>query len=282
MATMKIGISTDSFFDREASCVDYHEIRKIGFDCVDINHLIDPRHPIYSMKEAELKKYIGRERDAISQTGLEPYQFHAVWPTNDTSRENREAKAGWLIRDIVICGMLGCHNLVYHPDMPFGWGKEDDAEVAHSNNVALVKRLLPFAEKYNVTLCLENMPFKSHTISTVSKTAEFIDEIHHKNLGMCFDTGHAILFGHQSGDMVRLIGHRLKALHVHDNDGNQDLHLPPFEGIIDWEDFRVALREIEFSGCLSLECYINTNMSPDEQRKKRKKLAETAAYLASR
>ena len=45
----------------------------------------------------------------------------------------------------------------------------------------------------------------------------------------------------------------LRTLHVHDNDGNQDLHWVPFTGVVDWDDFSKALQEIGFDSCLSIE-----------------------------
>ena len=32
-----------------------------------------------------------------------------------------------------------------------------------------------------------------------------------------------------------------------------DLHLLPYQGVIDWKDFLVTLIEIQFEGCFSLE-----------------------------
>ena len=52
---------------------------------------------------------------------------------------------------------------------------------------------------------------------------------------------------------MRLLGDRLKVLHVHDNDGKNDQHRAPFTGTIDWEDFTSALAETGFRGVMSLE-----------------------------
>ena len=42
-------------------------------------------------------------------------------------------------------------------------------------------------------------------------------------------------------------------LHVHSNDGRDDLHTLPFLHPMDWPDFMSALREIGYDGTLSLE-----------------------------
>ena len=47
-------------------------------------------------------------------------------------------------------------------------------------------------------------------------------------IGICFDTGH----GHLQ-DAVPTFDH-IRATHVHDNHGEKDEHLWPFEGTLDW------------------------------------------------
>ncbi len=282
MTTIKIGISASSYYQADGVTIDYRAIKADGFDCVDLNQFSEPAHPIYTMSDTELAAFFEREKAAITEAGLLPYQFHGVWPTDDTSPEKRAQKEQWLIRDITCCALLDCRYLILHPDMPFGWNSEEDPMAAYESNVTLFRRLLPYAEAHDVTLCLENMPFKSHAISGVAKTLEFVRAHNHPKLGVCLDTGHAMVLGDGCGDMVRLLGNALKVLHVHDNDGVCDRHWCPFEGMIDWEDFRAALQEIRFDGCLSLECGVPADCPDAERPQNRKALAATALYLAGR
>ena len=46
---------------------------------------------------------------------------------------------------------------------------------------------------------------------------------------------------------------KLVTLHVHDNDGVNDLHRFPFDGVINWESFAKALSELGEDVVLSLE-----------------------------
>ncbi len=282
MVKRKIGISTAAYLDKETQCVDYAQIKAHGYNCVDVQHFTNPQNPVYSMDEVALQAYIKEEKDRIRQAGLEPSQMHAVWPTDDTTEEKREQKDVWLIRDIAICHWLGCRYLVLHPTMPYGWDREDDPAVVYRMNVALLQRLLPHAVAYDVTLCLENMPFKALSLATVKKTVAVVDEVHHENVGVCLDTGHAIIQNEACGEMVRFIGKRLKVLHIHDNNGVDDGHMPPLTGVIDWEDFKAALREIPADVCLSLECSAGKGLPPEEQQQKRIELVRSARYLADR
>ena len=49
------------------------------------------------------------------------------------------------------------------------------------------------------------------------------------------------------------MGNEIRALHIHDNRYSCDLHLPPYYGIINWSEFKKALKDIEFSGTFSFE-----------------------------
>lgn len=53
-------------------------------------------------------------------------------------------------------------------------------------------------------------------------------------LGFCFDSGHAML-GQDRVERFAPFFRRLVALHLHDNDGIQDQHLPLYTGVVDWE-----------------------------------------------
>jgi sugar phosphate isomerase/epimerase len=53
--------------------------------------------------------------------------------------------------------------------------------------------------------------------------------------------------------MIRAIGKRLGALHIHDNDRRRDLHRIPFSGDIDWNAVVKALRDVDYKGEFTLE-----------------------------
>ena len=53
--------------------------------------------------------------------------------------------------------------------------------------------------------------------------------------------------------MIKALGPRLQALHIHDNDRWHDSHQIPFSMDIDFEAMIKALKEIGYSGYLTLE-----------------------------
>ena len=53
--------------------------------------------------------------------------------------------------------------------------------------------------------------------------------------------------------MIRALGHRLQALHIHDNDRWHDSHQIPFSMSIDFAPIAAALKEIGYKGWFTLE-----------------------------
>ena len=70
------------------------------------------------------------------------------------------------------------------------------------------------------------------------------------------------------------LGHRLKVLHIHDNDGASDLHQIPYTftktrentSSTDWTGFLKGLRRIHFDQVLSFETAPVLTAFPDEMK----------------
>ena len=71
-------------------------------------------------------------------------------------------------------------------------------------------------------------------------------------IGFCLDTNHANLTGDLS-DIIGQIGPRLLSVHLSDNDGIQQRHWMPFEGVIDFAAVISALRSAKYCGPLVYE-----------------------------
>jgi sugar phosphate isomerase/epimerase len=93
-----------------------------------------------------------------------------------------------------------------------------------------LEHLAIFAKQRGVTIALENTPSELGAPLTLQN---FIKETHLNDLRFCFDTGHANIEG---GIPAAFESMREKVVttHVHDNDGEDDEHLMPYEGKIDW------------------------------------------------
>ena len=90
-------------------------------------------------------------------------------------------------------------------------------------------------------------------------TAEYLVEAADKmEIGVCWDFGHFNINKPRGENdqtaALRLVGNRLKAVHVNDNFGTStDEHLVPFMGTVDWKTNLPILREIGYDGEFNFE-----------------------------
>ena len=249
---MRIGTSHGTYaYAGEVEAI-YARMRAHGYTAADHN-LSDTNEPWYS-DMAELERMCDRVRKAAEANDMRISQIHGPWPTDDTTPENREQIREWMRRAVYACARMGSRHMVLHPVMPYGWGKEDDADFAERCTVELLTALIPECERDGVIVCLENMPMKAHRISRIPMIARAVEQVNSPYVGICLDTGHCNVFGDDLGEMVRACGKKLCVLHVHDNNGQSDQHLVPFFGTANWRSFTDALRETGYDGVMSMEC----------------------------
>ncbi len=94
-----------------------------------------------------------------------------------------------------------------------------------------LEQLVVFAKHRGVTIALENTPSE---IGTPASLTQFVKETHLSDVRFCFDIGHA----HVEGGVLpgfHAMRERIVTTHIHDNHGEKDEHLLPWEGTIDWD-----------------------------------------------
>jgi sugar phosphate isomerase/epimerase len=72
-------------------------------------------------------------------------------------------------------------------------------------------------------------------------------------LTITFDVGHAHMAGLSLPTVIHRFGRRLGHIHIHDNDGTGDQHLPVGQGTIDWSGLMQAIAQNHYHGFLELE-----------------------------
>lgn len=150
--------------------------------------------------------------------------------------------------------------------MPFTINDEGHEQETYTINLEFFGRLCKVAEEHDVVINFENMPMRHFSLASTEAVMKFVKEIDSDYFRVCLDTGHSSAIGNSAADDVRLLGKDyLYSLHIHDNNGRSDYHWHPFAGVVDWNDFCVALREIEYDGVLNLEVGRQKNL-PEELR----------------
>ena len=108
-------------------------------------------------------------------------------------------------------------------------------------------RLVKYAATKNVKIAFENQ----RKLANLAWAFETFDE---SIVGFCWDCGHESCFT-PGRKYMPLFANRLACVHIHDNFGvyNEDSHLLPFDGKIDFEQVAAQLRSASFDGALMLE-----------------------------
>ena len=210
------------------------------------------------------------EIDTIKKYGLTITQAHSPFPAYDIKNPAfMDYAVETYKKCIKLCEYAGCPRLVIHgiSRRPHEWDFTE--EEVRALNMKLYTALIPTLKTSNVTVLLENLFASSRgrkyagVCSNVYDAIEYIDTLNDlagkECFGFCLDVGHLNIVHVSLHDFVLKLGDRLKALHIHDNDMNGDLHLAPYTGTVRWDDFHDSLKKIGYTGDLSFETYMQTS-----------------------
>ena len=271
---IKIGVQTGGIQTDHSIDETYGIIAEAGFDAADANidELFMPGDirdrkisPAFAGSDDDYLAYVKPWRDASVKYHVENYQAHAPFPSmvyGDAAYNDYLIEI--LKKSIVCSDYIGCRNLVIHPFFcPYEHRltPEQEWEV----NIDRYSRLIPQAKTYGVTICLENM-YVSHKgilysgcCGNAEDACRVIDALNRIAGAVCFafclDTGHLLLGRQEIRRSMRALGHRIRAFHVHDNNGMADQHLAPYLGAFDWDGFTEGLADIGFDQTLCFETF---------------------------
>lgn len=215
----------------------------------------------YMEKAAEIKQY-------IAEKGMYFNQAHAYFPTSYTDEEKNKIAVELIIKDMEIASFLGVKNIIVHPNCHLNYFSFGAAEKTKEMNYKFYKSLLPYAEKYDINICIENLfewkqakyPIvgrcSDNACSRPEQFIEFIDMLESDRVFACVDVGHAVVVSQDPAVMIKALGKRVKALHIHDNDSRLDNHAIPFSpsnNSINWDGVCKALAEIGYDGEFTFE-----------------------------
>lgn len=120
-------------------------------------------------------------------------------------------------------------SIVFHPGYD-RWRYDDDVDLWREKSLLTWKPLVKKAEALGVKLALENV-FDDNP----EPLRKILEEINSPLLGYCMDAGHGNLFSRVPlVNWVEVLGSRLVEIHLHDNHGKADDHLPLGRGNIDF------------------------------------------------
>ena len=114
--------------------------------------------------------------------------------------------------------------------------------------------LYTIADRLGLRIACENLMSRGtpRPLCPVEQLRAFIDP-YPTSVGICLDTGHALVNGLNPASEARAAGDRLIATHLQDTDGVEDRHWVPGAGRINWEELTSTLREIDYPGLWTFE-----------------------------
>jgi len=222
-------------------------MRESGFRAVEV--FASPGH-----FEWEDGAYVVEIARHLHDLGLEVCSVHAPWaPGQDIASldaAQREASLRSAERAVDALLAIGGRILVLHPGAMPGPNGSQAQQLALAR--AGIARVALYAASRGATVALENPP----PYELAGDNRQMLALYHHfaaqPAVQACFDTGHAHVSPEGVG-FVMQVPKELLLVHLSDNTGAADDHLPPRAGTIAWPEFFVMLRERGFAGYLVLE-----------------------------
>ena len=196
---------------------------------------------------ADYEKYVLQLKRIGNDCGIVCNQSHAPFPSRAKGMEK------YIMRAIECTALAGGKICIVHPD------NDKSAE----ENAEFYARLLPLAKDCGVKIAAENMwnwnAAEDHAAPAACSSAQ--DFLRHEEaaddeyLVACLDIGHAEMrgLGTSAEEMIAVLGKKLQALHIHDNDKWHDSHALPYTMQIDFAGIAAALKKAGYEGDFTLE-----------------------------
>lgn len=270
---MKLGISCGTLVQHYGYEKALELCKETGFDAVDFDLTLPMITQLYDSSEQASEDYFHQVRLKAEALGLTISQTHGRCITY-TPDEEWCAKIRRLCeKDFYATKLLGAPACVVHPILSKPWVEHhQDEAFMHRKNKEFYDDITPFAEKNRIKFALEtfggnriNGEFKSEFFGDAKQLKKQFDLLDTPYKTLCVDTGHTnntIKYGKLGpADAIRLFGKDVTLLHLHDNTGNNDTHLPPLtdagEAGVCWPDVFDALEEIGYQGVYNFELNLN-------------------------
>ena len=205
---------------------DFEKVAGVGISSV----VFASRMGEFNMLE---KKDLGKALKIFSVLGLKTPAVHGLFGEefdpnlpDESRRENMLEKHRIFLENSAEAGCLtyvvhsGQRHAAYSED--FLWDQVRKA----------MDKLIPFAEKQNIVIALENAN-PGHLGDDSKALAAIAEEFASPFLRLCFDSGHA----HRAEDELTVFYNMapyLATCHLHDNDKSADQHMLPGHGTINW------------------------------------------------
>lgn len=203
-------------------------------------------------------------RACADSLGLKCEQTHSYF-TNGLDEETSNRRIDYIKKDLITSKILGAKVVVIHPILG----------LTAEQNIEFFKLFIPLAHELDIKIAIENVwdvidgKISPCCTSRPQDLLKIIDTLNDDHVCVCLDIGHAEMEGCQTSavEMINVLGPRIQALHIHDNDLVHDDHQVPYSSKIPFSLILKALKENNYQGNITFEvetCY-SKGSYPDAQ-----------------
>ena len=231
---MKIGASTLAGIEYDLENV-LEFIENLGLDYAELVH----QYPAENIDEELLESF------NLKYSIHAPFMDVNIAALQEKSRTNSIEQ---IKSSIDLANRIDADAIVVHPGvtsfLPNKYFRDEVMNFANESMIEIGK----YAADSGVLATFENMPaFPSMLYSNMFELNEFLES---NDLFMTLDIGHANHAGYSPDEMIF---DSIKHIHMHDNFGDDDAHLPFGEGSIDLKSIFHKLEEKNYDGIYIIE-----------------------------
>jgi sugar phosphate isomerase/epimerase len=187
-------------------------------------------------------------RQLLDQTGM-GVVGHTAWflPFASPVERVRRAAIEEVAASLPAFAIAGARLVNVHIARGVGaFGHDSMVQLNGASFAELAERAMP----YNIRIMVEHVPDR---VTGIDDIRTILD--HDKRLGFHLDVGHANIGGDRLEGLLKAFAKRLCHVHLSDNRGREDDHMPLGAGRIDWPRAIRLLKQTGYDGTITLEVF---------------------------
>lgn len=212
--------------------------------------------PEIAVKGPELdhvnRDQLDRIEKILSMAGVRPRIHAPFFDLNPGALDPliRDVTFKRLSQTLDIAKKVNADLIVIHPGVD-KWRYPNLQDTWRDNAADFFPGLISVAASFQCRLAIENI-YEESPLTLV----ELVDTLDSQWFGHCYDVGHWHLFGKRPmAEWLNAIGPKLFHLHLHDNHGRADEHLPVGDGTIDFSSLQHFLSQRNDNISATLEAH---------------------------
>ena len=230
--------------------------KKLGYEGVELTCDLKGRFHVNVTEEGCENARRLAHKAGVQLTALASNVCWTYCPTSDLASD-REKAVELYRRMIQIARWLGLDSILVVPgavQIPANQKfKPVRYDKAYEYAVEFIEKLLPYAEKYQVRICIENE--WNYFLMSPLELKDFVDSFDHPSVRIYFDIGNVLRFG-QPQHWAEIFGNKIHRVHVKDyklSSNWRDGFCPLLEGDVPFKDVMKALKKQGYDRSLTAE-----------------------------